>query len=67
MHAEAGDQIIIRGNHVGEPDVDGEILEVRGHDGEPPYRIRWSKDGHESLLYPGPGAMIRHHGQLVHV
>lgn len=28
-----------------EPDRDGEILEVRGDDGRPPYIVGWSDDG----------------------
>jgi len=34
---------------------DGEILEVHGEDGGPPYLVRWSDSGHESLVFPGPG------------
>ena len=35
----------------------GEIVEVRGADGAPPYLVRWS-DGHEALFFPGPDAII---------
>ena len=35
-----------------------EVLETRGDDGAPPYLVRWS-DGHEGLLYPGPGSVLR--------
>ncbi|WP_079058172.1 DUF1918 domain-containing protein [Streptomyces cellostaticus] len=35
----------------------GEIIEVRGPDGEPPYMVRFS-DGHEGLVYPGPVCLI---------
>jgi hypothetical protein len=34
-----------------------EILEVRGANGEPPYRVRFA-DGHETLLYPGPDSFV---------
>ncbi len=61
MHATAGDRIIIRGHHIGEPDRDCEVLEVRGHDGEPPYVVRWEDDGHEALFFPGPDAEVRHY------
>lgn len=54
MEAQVGDRIVIHSLHVGEPPRDGEIIEVRGPDGGPPYLVRWS-DGHESLVYPGPG------------
>jgi hypothetical protein len=60
MRAEVGDQIVIHGTHVDEPVRDGEVLEVCGTDGSPPYRVRWSDTGHEALLFPGPGAMVRH-------
>ncbi|MPV89216.1 DUF1876 domain-containing protein [Georgenia ruanii] len=37
---------------------DGEIIEVRGGDGGPPYRVRWS-DGREGIIYPGASAEVR--------
>jgi hypothetical protein len=40
MRAEVGDRIVIRGHHVGEPARDGEVLEVLGQDGAPPYLVR---------------------------
>lgn len=58
--ASVGDRLIIRGHRVGEPERDAEIIEVRGPDGTPPYLVRWSADGHESLLFPGSDAFIRH-------
>lgn len=61
MHATAGDRIIIRGHHIGEPDRDCEVLEVRGHDGEPPYVVRWEDDGREALFFPGPDAEVKHY------
>jgi hypothetical protein len=60
MHAEVGDQIVIRSTHVDEPVREGEVLEVRGAGGSPPYRVRWSDSGHEALFFPGPDAMVRH-------
>ena len=35
----------------------GEVVEVRGDDGAPPYVVRWD-DGHEGLMFPGPDAHI---------
>jgi hypothetical protein len=64
MRAVPGDRIIVRSMHVGEPDRDGEVLEVRGKDGAPPYLVRWSDSGHEGLLFPGPDTQI-HHGEDV--
>jgi len=60
MRAEVGDRLIVRSLHVGEPDRDGEVLEVRGKDGAPPYLVRWSDDGHEGLFYPGSTTVVHH-------
>jgi hypothetical protein len=60
MQATIGDQIVIRSTHVDDPVRDGEILEVRGEGGEPPFLVRWSDTGHEALVFPGPDAQIRH-------
>lgn len=59
MQASVGDRIIVRGHHVGEPDRDCEVLEVRGPAGSPPYTVRWD-DGHEGLYFPGPDAVVHH-------
>jgi hypothetical protein len=61
MHAKVGDRLVIKGHRVGEHDRDAEILDVRGEKGEPPYLVRWSDDGHESLMFPGSDAVIEHH------
>jgi hypothetical protein len=60
MYASVGDRIIVRGTHLGEQVRDGEILEVHGENGAPPYLVRWS-DEHEALIFPGPDAMIHHY------
>ncbi len=60
MQARVGDRIVIRGHRVGEPIRDGEILEVRGPDGGPPYIVRWEDSGHETLFFPGSDALIDH-------
>ncbi|MEZ2390024.1 DUF1918 domain-containing protein [bacterium RCC_150] len=52
MEAAQGDRIIIHGRTVGSSDRHGEILEVRGANGAPPYFVRFD-DGHETVLYPG--------------
>lgn len=61
MYASVGDRIIVHGVHVDEANRDGEILEVRGSDGTPPYVVRWSDNGHEGLFFPGADALIHHH------
>ncbi|HEY7719552.1 MAG TPA: DUF1918 domain-containing protein [Pedococcus sp.] len=58
MKAQVGDRIVLAGEQVDRPTRDGEVLEVRGANGEPPYLVRWS-DGHTGLLYPGPGSVLR--------
>lgn len=60
MFAAVGDRIIIKGHHVGEPDRDCEVLEVRGADGGPPYVVRWEDSGHEALFFPGADASVQH-------
>jgi uncharacterized protein DUF1918 len=61
MQATVGDRIHVHSNAVGAKDRIGEILEVRGAGGAPPYRVRYP-DGHESLVYPGPDCVIEHAG-----
>ncbi len=62
LRAKPGDRFVVRGHHLGEPDRDGEIVEVLGEDGEPPYRVRW-EDGHTSEVFPGSDAFVQHFGQ----
>ncbi len=63
MRAKPGDRIVIRGHRTGQFDSDGEILEVHGDNGEPPYLVRWAADGREVLVFPGSDAVIEHHKQ----
>jgi len=58
MKAQPGDRIVLAPVVVEGPVRDGEVLEARGPGGTPPFLVRWS-DGHEGLLYPGPGAVLR--------
>jgi hypothetical protein len=60
MYAAVGDRLVIHAHTLGAPDRDGEILVVRRSDGGPPYLVRWSDTGHESLVYPGPDATVEH-------
>lgn len=57
MRAEVGDRLHVHGRTVGLTDKIGEIVEVRGSDGGPPYLVRFD-DGHESLVFPGPDATV---------
>ena len=62
MQASVGDRILVHGNVVGQADRQGEILEVRGPGGSPPYVVRFD-NGHETLVYPGPDAIIESQDQ----
>ena len=57
MEATIGDQICIHGNTVGHGDKIGEIIEIHGTRGEPPYLVRFA-DGRTLLLFPGPDVVI---------
>ena len=58
MHAAPGDRIVVRARRQGEHNRDGEVLEVKGPDGTPPYWVRWSDTGHTGLFYPSADAYI---------
>ena len=58
MYARVGDRIVIRATHLGGPIRDAEVIEVEHEDGRPPYRVRWSDTGKESLFFPGPDAYV---------
>jgi hypothetical protein len=58
MQAKVGDRLVVHGAHVNDVTRDGEILEVHGADGGPPYLVRWSDNGHESLVFPGAGTQV---------
>jgi hypothetical protein len=60
LRAAPGDRLVIRGHHVGELSRDGEILEVLGEGGGPPFLVRWEDDGHVSRLYPSSDAYVQH-------
>jgi hypothetical protein len=62
MRAKVGDRLVIKGHVIHAPSREGEILEVGEH-GEPPFKVRWSDDGHESMVFPGPDAIVEkvHH------
>jgi len=62
MQAAVGDRLHVRGNAVGQPDRIGEIVEVHGAAGGPPYTVRYG-DGHTSLCFPGPDAVVERPAQ----
>jgi len=57
MRAQVGDHVVVEGKTTEIPRRDGEVVEVRGTDGAPPYVVKW-QDGHEGLVFPGPDAHI---------
>ena len=62
MKAKVGDRLVVKGHQVGQKDRDGEIVEVHGEDGSPPFLVKWD-DGHEGLYFPGPDAAVQHFEQ----
>jgi hypothetical protein len=57
MQAAVGDRLHVHGRTVGVSDQIGEIIEVRGDSGRPPYLVRWD-DGREGLVFPGPDSVV---------
>ena len=53
MNAPQGDGLILAASRFDPPTRDGEVLEVGGEDGEPPYLVRWA-DGY---LCPEPSPL----------
>lgn len=59
MKAQVGDELVVKGAHVGDVQRRGVIIEVHGKDGAPPYLVRWS-DGHESSFFPSSDTVVEH-------
>jgi uncharacterized protein DUF1918 len=57
MQASVGDRLHIHSRTVGVSDRIGEIVEVRGEEGQPPYLVRFT-DGHETLVFPGADCVL---------
>ena len=60
MKAHVGDMIEVRGRHVDDLPRRGEVLEVQGPDGGPPYLVQWDDNPHECIFFPGTDAIVRH-------
>ena len=60
MRAQVGDELTVKGRHLGDEERHGEIIQVDGPDGAPPYLVRW-RYGRESLFFPSSDAEIEHH------
>jgi hypothetical protein len=59
LKASPGDRLVVHGHRQGEPERDGEVLEVLGPHGAPPYIVRW-EDGRVSTLYPSSDVFVQH-------
>jgi hypothetical protein len=60
MEATVGDRIVVAAAMLEGHTRDGKIIKMGSH-GAPPYVVRWSDDGRETLLFPGPDAHVTHH------
>jgi hypothetical protein len=60
MKASVGDRIVTASGVVGGAVRDGVVVSVRNPDGSPPYMVRWSDSGEESLVFPGPDTVVQH-------
>ncbi|HEX2746239.1 MAG TPA: DUF1918 domain-containing protein [Streptosporangiaceae bacterium] len=60
MRAQVGDQLTVKGRHQGDEDRHGEIIEVDGVAGAPPYVVHW-RDGHDSVFFPSSDTEIQHY------
>lgn len=58
MRANVGDRIIRASGHVDGAVRHGQITGVQRADGAPPYRVRWSDTGEESLVFPGSDCIV---------
>lgn len=58
MKAAVGDRIVTASGVVGGVVRDGVVTECPHDDGSPPYRVRWSDTGEETLVYPGSDTIV---------
>ncbi|GAT13336.1 DUF1918 domain-containing protein [Mycolicibacterium thermoresistibile] len=58
MQAKVGDWLVVKGATTDQPERRGEIIEVRGADGAPPYVVRWQRTDSVATVYPGPDALV---------
>jgi len=60
MKAAVGDRLVVTSRRIDlEPRV-GEIVEVHGQDGSPPYVVRWNGHVGTTVVIPGPDAHVEH-------
>jgi hypothetical protein len=60
MRAQVGDKLVVQGRRLGQHGREGEVIEVHGPDGTPPYIVRWSDTEQEGLVFPGSDTTVQH-------
>jgi len=58
MKAAVGDRLVVASRHLDQPVRAGEIVEVHGRDGAPPYVVRWEGATDTVVVVPGPDAHV---------
>jgi len=58
MFARVGHWLVVESRNEGGHSRRGQIVGVEGHDGTPPYRVRWTDTDHEALVFPGPDSRV---------
>lgn len=62
MRATVGDRIVVASGVVGGAVRDGVVISCPHEDGSPPYQVRWSDTGEETLVFPGADTLVQHDG-----
>jgi hypothetical protein len=60
MQAHVGDELIVRGHHIGQADRKGIVVEAHGPDSTQPFLVKWDDDGHTTLFFPGSDCFVQH-------
>ncbi|WP_166348637.1 DUF1918 domain-containing protein [Phytoactinopolyspora limicola] len=60
MQANIGDHIVVGAGQQGQRGREGEVVEVQGRGGTPPYIVRWIDTGKLALYFPGRDAHVQH-------
>jgi len=62
MRATVGDRIVVASGVVGGAVRDGVVISCPHEDGSPPFQVRWSDTGEETLVFPGADTLVQHGG-----
>jgi hypothetical protein len=60
MQAKVGDELTVKGRRQGDTERHGEIVDIIGTEGAPPYLVRWL-DGYESVLFLSDDTTVVEH------